>query len=81
MMMAMTSSTHMIAPRLKKTKPSSQSMISIAATTKRKSSKPIQKTSLTFNLAAYFKMCDWAQTTTTSSISFISNFRREIDRF
>ena len=41
-MRAMTSSSHMMAPRLK-TKPSSQSMISIAATTKSKSRAPIFK--------------------------------------
>jgi hypothetical protein len=42
MMMAMTSSTHMMAPRLN-TKPRSHSKTRIAATTKRKSSAPILK--------------------------------------
>jgi precorrin-6B methylase 1 len=57
MMIAMTSSTHMMAPRLKKTKPRSHSTISITATTKRKSSAPIFKASLTLNLKAYILRC------------------------
>ena len=58
MIMAMTSSTHMMAPRLKKAKPRSHSMISITATTKRKSSAPIFKTLVILNLAFYFRLCD-----------------------
>ena len=57
MMMAMTSRTHMKVPKLKKTKPRSQSMISIAATTKRKSSNPISKSSLILNLVANILRC------------------------
>jgi hypothetical protein len=47
-----------MAPRLKKAKPRSHSMISITATTKRKSSAPIFKTLVILNLAFYFRLCD-----------------------
>jgi len=57
MMMAMTSSSHMMVPRLKKTNPRSHSTISITATTKSKSSNPISKASLAFKLKASILRC------------------------
>jgi hypothetical protein len=65
MSMATTSRTHIIVPRFKKTKPSSQSMISIAATTKSKSSNPVFKASLILLSRKFlFNMCDCEPTLT-----------------
>jgi hypothetical protein len=56
MMIAMTSSSHMMAPRLK-TKPRSHSTTSIAATTKSKSSNPIFKSLIYPNLERFILRC------------------------
>jgi len=70
----------MMAPRLKKTKPRSHSMISIAATTKSKSSNPIfQKPHLPITWQSLFKLCDWEYTATNLclnlEISLLNKFK------
>jgi len=57
MMIAMTSSTHMMVPRLKMKKPKSHNKISITATRKENQVRPISKTLLTLNLATSILSC------------------------